>query len=217
MLRHPKSEIGLAVLLAVLAGYVDALGFISLGGFFVSFMSGNSTRLGIGIADGVPAFVATAGGLIALFVAGVVLGTLAAAGRGRRREIALGIATLLLLSAAALETGGRSGLSIAAMALAMGVMNTVFERNGEVSIGVTYMTGTLVKMGQRIAGALLGGSRTAFLPYGLLWLGLVAGAIIGAMAHGRFGLSAVWGAWSYAAVLFAVAALMRPPAGRAGR
>lgn len=33
------------------------------------------------------------------------------------------------------------------MALAMGAENNVFERNGEVSIGVTYMTGSLVGSG----------------------------------------------------------------------
>ncbi|MET0229353.1 MAG: DUF1275 family protein, partial [Rhodanobacteraceae bacterium] len=33
------------------AGYVDAVGYLSLGGFFVSFMSGNSTQLGVGIAQ----------------------------------------------------------------------------------------------------------------------------------------------------------------------
>lgn len=32
--------------LSALASYVYAIGFIELGGFFVSFMSGNSTRLG---------------------------------------------------------------------------------------------------------------------------------------------------------------------------
>ena len=35
-----------AAYLSALAGYVDALAFLKLGGFFVSFISGNSTRLG---------------------------------------------------------------------------------------------------------------------------------------------------------------------------
>ena len=47
---------------------------------------------------------------------------------------------------------GFSAAAIAAMALAMGAENAVFEREGEVHIGLTYMTGTLVKFGQRLAG-----------------------------------------------------------------
>jgi uncharacterized membrane protein YoaK (UPF0700 family) len=35
----------------------------------------------------------------------------------------------------------------------------VFQRNGDVGVGLTYMTGTLVKTGQRIAAALTGGDR----------------------------------------------------------
>jgi len=42
----------LAACLSCLAGYVDAIGFIKTGGFFVSFMSGNSTRVGVGLAAG---------------------------------------------------------------------------------------------------------------------------------------------------------------------
>ena len=42
------------VALSTLAGYVDATGFLMLGGFFVSFMSGNSTRLGVGLIEGTP-------------------------------------------------------------------------------------------------------------------------------------------------------------------
>lgn len=38
-----RAERGLAAGLATVAGFVDAVGFLTLGGFFVSFMSGNST------------------------------------------------------------------------------------------------------------------------------------------------------------------------------
>ncbi len=57
----------------MLAGYVDANAFVHLGGYFVSFMSGNSTRLGVGLAQQSGA-AATAGGLIALLWLGLVVG-----------------------------------------------------------------------------------------------------------------------------------------------
>ena len=54
------------------------------------------------------------------------------------------------------------------------------------------MTGTLVKMGQRLAGALLGGSKRAFLRHFVLWLSLLIGAFLGAYAHRHIGLGAIW-------------------------
>jgi uncharacterized membrane protein YoaK (UPF0700 family) len=72
------------------------------------------------------------------------------------------------------------------MAMALGSANAIFQRDGEVTIGVTYMTGTLVKFGQRIASTLMGGAAFAWLPYLLLWLGLVGGAFLGTNAYVYF-------------------------------
>ena len=192
-----------AVCLAALAGYVDALAFIELGGFFVSFMSGNSTRLGVGL-EGVRESHnwAVAGGLILSFVSGVVAGTVVGrlARRGRHVVLLFCVAGLLA-AAAACNQVGFTAAAVAAMAFAMGVENTVFERDGEVSIGLTYMTGTLVKLGQRIASALFGGDRFAWAAYLSLWMGLVAGAIAGAMIYPHLGLSALWFAALAAAAL----------------
>ena len=46
LLDSPRN-IALACALSALAGYVDGIGFLQLGGLFVSFMSGNSTRMGV--------------------------------------------------------------------------------------------------------------------------------------------------------------------------
>lgn len=59
-----------AILLAAIAGIVDVIAFLALGGFFASFMSGNSTRLAIGLnANWYDAQLAAA--LIGAFVLGV--------------------------------------------------------------------------------------------------------------------------------------------------
>ena len=203
MKDYRRREVALAAGLSAVAGYVDAIGFLKLGGFFVSFMSGNSTRLGVGLAMGQWATVRTALALIGLFVAGVVLGALVArrAGEGRR-SIVLALEAALLAASAGLFTAGLDAAGVAAMVLAMGAENAVFQRNGDVGVGLTYMTGALVKAGQRIAAALTGGDRWAWGPYALLWIGLTTGGALGATAYLRLGVVAVWAA---AAVLGALA------------
>jgi uncharacterized membrane protein YoaK (UPF0700 family) len=205
----------LAACLSALAGYVDALAFLKLGGFFVSFMSGNTTRLGVGLAQwSVNAVIA--GGLIATFVAGVFVGSLAGGAAGaHRRPAVLVLVSLLLAVAAALYLAGHDMSAIAAMALAMGAENAVFEENGDVRIGLTYMTGTLVKVGQRLAAAATGGDRLAWAPYLLLWAGLVLGATAGAATYPRLGLGGLWIAAVAAAVLAASSGLIRERKGAA--
>ena len=63
-----RRDIVVACALSALAGYVDGIGFLHLGGLFVSFMSGNSTRMGVSLAEGDWQNAAAALGLVALFV-----------------------------------------------------------------------------------------------------------------------------------------------------
>jgi uncharacterized membrane protein YoaK (UPF0700 family) len=199
MHRHEKPEHRLAISLALLAGYVDSIGFLSLGGFFVSFMSGNSTRLAVALAEG-SAQGWLCGLLIAGFVLGVTGGALLARSTGpRHRAAVLALVTLLLTLAAV--TGALPRLSALLMAAAMGATNNTLQRDGEVSVGVTYMTGALVKFGQHLAHALAGEPRGAWAPHLLLWLGLLAGAIIGATAYRLAGHDALWIAVAYAALV----------------
>jgi uncharacterized membrane protein YoaK (UPF0700 family) len=202
MHRFDRPAWVLAVLLAALAGYIDALGFIELGGFFVSFMSGNSTRMAVGVATHA-ADAVRAGTLILTFVGGVVTGTMV-----RRRAVpewgkvtSLALLTLVLLIAAISQELGARLLALYGMAFAMGVENTAFERDGEVAVGLTYMTGALVKFGQKLAGALMGGPRFEWVAYLTLWSGLAGGAIIGALVHPYWGLHGLWAAVALAAGL----------------
>ena len=190
-----------AYCLSALAGFTDAIGFIQSGGFFVSFMSGNSTRLGVGIAAS-PTSAIAAAGIIVCFLTGVVSGTLLGSRFETRRPTAVLLAIAVLLGLAALlERFGSLGYGITLLALAMGAENAVFERDGEVRFGVTYMTGSLVRVGNGIAGAILGRDRNGWTGYLLLWLAFVAGAVGGTFVFGVAGSASLWGAAAAAAAL----------------
>ena len=182
----------LAAALSALAGFVDAVGFLGTGGFFVSFMSGNSTRLAVGVARNA-VFAATALGLVAAFVSGVLIAALLGQRAGQRRApVVLTLVTALLALAALLAPFAPPLATFAVVALAMGAINMILDGKGDVRLGVTYMTGTLVRIGQRLATALGGGDRWGWAPFLLLWLGLVAGAVAGALAYGWLGLGTLW-------------------------
>ena len=177
--------------MAALAGFVDAIGVLATGGFFVSFMSGNSTRLGVGIAGASP-YVLIPLGLIAAFVAGVCLGSLLGrrAADRRAKGTMLLVGTLLGIGGLA-AVAGYSWVGIALAAVAMGAENTAFEANGTVRFGVTYMTGTLVRLGQGLAAAITGEDRFGWQPYLRHWIALMAGAVAGALLYPLTGLSAL--------------------------
>jgi uncharacterized membrane protein YoaK (UPF0700 family) len=194
MRNFDRGNQALATGLAALAGFVDATGFLATGGFFLSFMSGNSTRLGVGIIDSA-AHWQMAASLVAAFVVGVTGGSLLgrAAGVHHRPVVLVGLA-LLLGTAAMLAAAGHFYPAFLLTAAAMGAENTVFETDGDVRISLTYMTGNLVKVGQRLAGALRGHGRWEWLPFLALWAAMVAGAVAGAALWPVLGLSGLWGA-----------------------
>ena len=197
----------LAACLAALAGLVDAIGFLALRGFFVSFMSGNSTRLAIGLAGGDRRVALVAGALIALFVAGVTAGELANQVMGRRRHRLLGLVALLLALAALAASRGSEPAAIGLATLALGAENAALQRAGPVSIGVTYMTGTLVKLGHGLAAALAGGPRWDWAPYLLLWGALAGGSVLGARLFPTLRLQGLWLAAIWCALLAGLVAL----------
>src|ERR1700686_3021831 len=126
-----RRNFALACALSALAGYVDGIGYLYLGGLFVSFMSGNSTRMGVSLAQGHWLDAAEAFGLIALFVIGAAAGSLIVLGRGAHRQPWVLLVEALLLAAAALCYGfGLSRVAVAAIVLAMGLENAVFQIHG---------------------------------------------------------------------------------------
>jgi uncharacterized membrane protein YoaK (UPF0700 family) len=203
-----RGNVALACALSALAGYVDGIGFLHLGGLFVSFMSGNSTRMGVSLAEGHWRSAAGALGLIVLFVIGAAAGSLIVLGRGANRQPWVLLAEAVLLAAAALAYAlGQSNVAVAAIVLAMGLENAVFQIDGGAGLGLTYVTGALVKVGQLVAAALTGGARWAWAPNLLLWAALVTGSLCGALAYHWINLAAIWFAAAAALALSTIIAV----------
>lgn len=203
--RHDRL---LAIGLSAIAGYVDAVGYLITGGFFVSFMSGNSTRLGVDIAD-MSANAGVAALLIGSFVVGVIIASLLGrAAGGRHRTVVPVLMVVLLAGAAGLGDMRQDRLTAILMAMAMGVENIFFAHGTDIRVGLTYMTGRLVKIGQQLAAAITGEDRWGWLPHLLLWCGLISGGVAGAVAYLFLGSDALWLAVAGAA---GIAILARRP------
>jgi uncharacterized membrane protein YoaK (UPF0700 family) len=197
-----RRNLALACSLTALAGYVDGIGFLHLGGLFVSFMSGNSTQFAVNLAQGRWLNAMQALALITLFVAGTVAGSLIARSRLNHPQCWLLLIEALLLACAALGyLMGFATSAVGPMVLAMGLENAVFQVGGGPGLGLTYVTGALAKVGQLIAVALTGGPPWAWLPNLLLWAALVAGAAAGGCAYLAINLSAIWIAAAVALIL----------------
>jgi uncharacterized membrane protein YoaK (UPF0700 family) len=183
MKGYDKARRWLALALALLAGFIDATGFVANGKYFVSFMSGNTTRLSVDLAtDRASAIVPAL--LIFGFVGGVTLGALLARRAGRWRKTAvIGLTTALVVLSATGRATGAEAVFLGGSALAMGTINNTFSRETHVAIGLTYMTGALVRFGQGLAAWLCGEIREGWFFNILLWASLAFGAVGGALAE----------------------------------
>lgn len=192
-----RGERVLAVVLAGTAGFVDAVGFLVVGGYFVSFMSGNSTRMVVGLAER----DYSGAGIAVVVLVSFFLGAVAGAVVTRRRNLddrpaVLALVAGLLLTGLALHwlttvTVIGVPVSMTVVAASMGAMNSVFHSGGEVSLGVTYMTGAVVKSAHRLVDALAGGSWAPYRQQVALWAALALGGLAGAVLQVGLGVAAL--------------------------
>lgn len=154
-----------AVALAGIAGFIDAVGFITLRGLFVAHMSGNSVKFGVYAGRGNLSAAAPAGVAVVLFVAGVAVGTVSAELAARRRIPSLAATVLALQGGLILafmlygqsilvgdSVPGRS-LSgfyvLAALAVvSMGMQTAALRQLAGRTISTTYVTGVLTSLTQ---------------------------------------------------------------------
>lgn len=161
----PSLLVVVAPALAGVAGFIDAVGFITLRGLFVAHMSGNSVKFGVRAGRGNLFAAAPAGIAVLLFIGGVALGTVAAELAARRRIRAVATTVLLIQTAliVAFMLYGRtvvhgrtvadhslSGFYVLAAfgVLSMGVQTAALRQVGGRTISTTYVTGVLTSLTQ---------------------------------------------------------------------
>jgi uncharacterized membrane protein YoaK (UPF0700 family) len=161
-----------------------------------------------------------AGLVIADFLAGVIVATMMAEITSFRAlpAVLLLVGGLLAGSVVLAGTGWPASVSIIPVVAAMGVQNTALRPVDGVRLGATFMTGTLVSLGQGVGRALLGRNRPlSWSSHALLWFAFCVGAAAGAFLYAVFGFVAVSGPAALvaaAAVIVSVVAYLNRRAGR---
>lgn len=189
----------LAASLSVLAGMTDAIGFMATGDY-VSFMSGNTTRLAVAISDGDLSTTSRLLLAIITFVVGNALGVIVARVSGRR-ALPLLLSIGMLLCAAAAWPMGSQILTVMAAILAMGMLNAAVEQVNGLPVGLTYVTGALSRFGRGLGRWMLGERRDGWRIQLVPWAGMFVGAVIGALLENRLGANALLISGAFAAVL----------------
>lgn len=176
-------------LISFLAGMTDAIGLLTVGDF-VSFMSGNTTRAATALADGniLRAFLLL--GSLAVFVIGNATGTIVAS-RFRAVGVLCSVAVILAVAA----VGGDhlpTVLRFYLIVLGMGVVNASVEHIEGLPIGLTYVTGALSRFGRGLGRWMIGAGNLQWTIQIVPWVGMLAGAIFGAILEHRFGELSLW-------------------------
>ena len=186
-----RGRVGLVLVasLSVLAGMTDAIGFLSVGDF-VSFMSGNTTRLAVAISQGDGDIIVRLSLAVLAFIAGNTLGVVL--GRwGGRRALPLMLCSAALLCTAALLPFATTLPTLLAAILAMGMLNAAVEQVNGLPVGLTYVTGALSRFGRGLGRWLLGERRNGWRVQLVPWTGMLLGAVVGAVLESHFGMRAL--------------------------
>jgi uncharacterized membrane protein YoaK (UPF0700 family) len=183
-----RALLGVLLVLTLLSGIVDGVCYLGLGRVFTANMTGNVVVLGFATA-GAPGFSVTASlTSLGLFLVGAVCGgriTSRVSRRSRLLSTAVGLEAALVAAAAVVafavstvSTGWPRYTTIAILALAMGIRNSVIRRLAVRDMTTTVLTMTLT--GLAADSSLAGGSNPAAGRRVAAVLAMLIGATVGA-------------------------------------
>jgi uncharacterized membrane protein YoaK (UPF0700 family) len=218
----------LAIILAAIGGWVDAIGFLTLFGLFTAHLSGNTARLGVAIGRGEASTALTYAVPIVVFFGGAVIGVAfltarRARGNGGMAPLlgveAVLIATFMVAGTLLRDDGDLTprsvayyGLAVLAVA-AMGLQTAALRHAAGVPVHTTFITGMVTHFAEAIVGVVRRDQRDASQRAGV-YGGLVGAYILGAVCGSA--LENVWALWALSipiGVLVAVTGAVQ----RAGR
>ena len=175
-----------ACILAIVAGYADAIGFLTFGAF-AGAMTGNTVLLGIALAGAQYADAAQSAIIIAAFMVGVAFSAVLGS--------KLPLAAVLGIEAAAIVGAALIAPHFAApvLAFAMGLQNATMTRFSGTSLNTVVLTGNLQKMIQGFLGRFTGSPKpaqsgsaeagsAASATIAFVWLAYLGGVAAGAFA-----------------------------------
>lgn len=153
----------LAIALAFVGGYVDAVGFVALANVFTGHVTGNTVMLAIDVAEGTWSNIVRRLLAIVMFLAGIVLAAVLNAHivrRGMRSRFAPAFAVeAILLTPLILSDGAfthaamqvpRPGWTLYALvalaAIALGLQNGTLRKLGSATVHTTYISGMVTAL-----------------------------------------------------------------------
>jgi len=208
---HPPAAdvaLGVAVVLALVTGFVDAVAFTRLIGVFPANQSGNLIFFGMAIG-GSPG---SSGWRNAVAIGGYVVGVTLAFAVGRRLprarrgpvlltvELTLIVTVIVIagpIHGSHLRDGAEGAVLTVLLSISMGVQTEVISRVAGIMVATTYETGAITRAGEAVTRLLRRDRSTARGDRQFVVLVLVVGAYVGGAA---VGVSAL-GDWRWALAL----------------
>ena len=153
--RSERTRKRLAMCISLTAGYLDGYGLLVLG-TYVSFMSGNTTTTGLRTGQANLSLVVSPAVAVVCFLAGSFVGSVVAhSGLRYARRVLFGVVAALLVIVMQLQNDDIfKTLNIAALGFGMGMVNPALSRIGSEAVSLTFVTGTLSRIGNHLALAL---------------------------------------------------------------
>jgi len=175
----------LAIYLAFIAGYIDATGLIKWK-IYVSFMSGNTTQLGVALSTDKDGVIMTSVIAISCFLLGIYAGACLSLWKKTDYQIFTCYIVSFMLTCYTIIAYIYTihiGSSIAIIGFSTGLMNTIVTTVGNQKVNTDFVTGTLNSLARNTAMFSMTKDKMERQQYkthayhlSLVWIGFISGA-----------------------------------------